>query len=83
LAARQAKASGRPSIGQNLDRTGYWAIAAFSLVFAPTAALSAILASAGIALFRKPASKSGVWMYSFRNPEAADQLRFPQAAKAG
>jgi len=51
--------------------------------FAPTAALSAILASAGIALFLQASVEIWRMMYSFRNPEAADQAALPAGRQPG
>jgi cellulose synthase/poly-beta-1,6-N-acetylglucosamine synthase-like glycosyltransferase len=77
IAARQAKAANRPSIAKTIAAL-LLAIAAFSLGLAPATALSAILATAGIALFLQASVEVWRMMYSFRNPEAVEQLRFPQ-----
>lgn len=59
------------------------AAAAISLGLAPTVATGIILAIAGVALFAQASLEAWRMMYTYREPEAVDKLRFPQPLAQG
>lgn len=81
-ALRQQQAANKPALATTLTALLLTAAIA-SLALAPAAALSAILAVAGIALFAQASLEVWRMIYSYRNPEAVDQLRFPLPSADG
>lgn len=53
------------------------------VIAAPAIALSAVLAVAGLALFAQASLEAWRMMYSYREPDAVDKLRFPVPSPQG